>query len=259
MKVTCRASAFVVDEGSDRRVVAPRALGEWSFREDRLEGYLDAAIADQGVVGGIIRASLTEGGALQILVDYWSPTALGETTLECLRDFTAAQLEDGIGEGGFEAVANSQRFRLVADLQRPVEVEQCDDGTEIQLPSRIAIDARDGNLSDLREALTAKVEDIESTYQGYTGLHLAILYGNVDAGLLLIAHGADVNRLDPSGNSPLDLCALSNALSDEVSARLARALLSKGADPRRLGPTGHSPRGLAEMRGKTSMAEAVSV
>jgi hypothetical protein len=259
MKITCRARAFVVEAGSDRQVAAPLTLSEWSYREDRLEGYLDAAIADQGVVGGVIRASVTEEGALQILVDYWSPTVLDETTVQLLREFTTAQLEDGIGEGGFEAVAEGRRFLLVPDLHRLVEVEQSDDGTKVRPPSRIAMAARDGNLSTLRDELASKVEDVDSTLQGYTGLHFAILYGNADAAILLIAHGADVNRTDPSGNSPLDLCALSNSLSDEDSARLARALLSNGADPRHVGPTGHPPRSLAEMRGKRSLAEAIPV
>lgn len=259
MKVTCRVSAFVVEEGSARRGAVPRVLREWSYREDRLEGYLDAVIADQGVVGGVIHTYVTEFGALQILVDYWSPALLDETTVELLREFTTAQLEDGIGEGGFEIVVEGRRFLLVPELDRPVEVEQSDDGTEIQLPSRIAMAARDGNLTALRDSLTSEIEDVDSTHQGYTGLHLAILYGKVDAGLLLIAHGADVNRVDPSGNSPLDLCALSNSLSDQESARLARALLSNGADPSRVGPTGNPPRSLAEMRGKQSTAEAIPV
>jgi hypothetical protein len=256
MKITCRANAFVVEEGSDGCVAAPRGLGEWSYQEDRLEGYLDAAIADQGVVGGIIRASVTEEGASQILVEYWSPAPLDQTTVDSLRRFTTAQLEDGIGEGGFQVIVEGQRLLLVPDLQGPVEVEQTDDGIRIQPPCRIAMAARDGNESALRDALSTQVEDVDATHQGYTGLHFALLYGHVDAALLLIAHGADVKRTDRSGNSPLDLCALSNSLSDDDSAALARALQSNGADPSRIGPTGITPRGLAEMRGKRLMAGA---
>jgi ankyrin repeat protein len=103
-----------------------------------------------------------------------------------------------------------------------VEVEQTGDGTVIQSPSRIAIAVRNGNQSALRDVLSPGLANVDSTHQGYTGLHLAILYGNVDAAILLIAHEADVNRTDTSGNSPLDLCALSNSLSDEDSSRLSR-------------------------------------
>lgn len=183
---------------------------------------MDAAIADQGVVGGVIRAYVTEERVSQILDYYWSPAPLDEATVEALSEFTAAQLEDGIGEGGFEVVAEGHRFLLVPDLQRPVEVEQTGDGTVIQSPSRIAIAVRNGNQSALRDVLSPGLANVDSTHQGYTGLHLAILYGNVDAAILLIAHEADVNRTDTSGNSPLDLCALSNSLSDEDSSRLSR-------------------------------------
>lgn len=258
MKITCRAHAFVIEEGSDRQVIAPKTLGEWSYQGDRLENYLDAAIADQGLVGGVVRASLMEEGTVQILVDYWSPTSLDETTIELLKEFTASQLEDGIGESGFEVVDEGRRLLLVPDLTQPVEVELSDDGKEVQPPSRIAMSARDGDLAALRDALSSGREDVDSLHQGYTGLHLAILYGNADAGLLLIARGSDANRTDPSGNSPLDLCALSNSLSDQDSARLARALLSSGADPKHVGPTGNTPRELAKMRSKSLMAGMLS-
>jgi hypothetical protein len=257
MKYTYRASAYVVEEESDRRIDTPRVLCEWSYPGDRLENYLDAEVADRGVVGGVIHADVSKDGGLQILVDYWSPAALDDATVESLEQFTKAQLLDGIGEGGFEAVAEGRRVLIVPDLSRPVEVDRSEDGKAVKQPSPIAIAARDGNLSALSDALDNKAADVDSTHQGYTGLHFAILYGHADAAILLIEHGADVQRIDPTGNSPLDLCALSNSLSDEDSARVARALLSKGADPSRVGSTGRTPRGLAELRDKKATAEAI--
>ena len=258
MKFLYRVSAFVVEEGSDRRVDAPRDLGEWSYGEDRLEPYLDAEVADQGVVGGLIRAALTEEGVPQILVEYWSAVTLDETTLKALGEFTAVQMEDGVGEGGFEVLSEGQRYRLVPDLGSAVEVEQIDDGREIRPPSLIAMSARDGNESALQGALSLGAESVDSTHQGYTGLHLAILYGHFDVAMLLIAHGADVNRSDISGNSPLYLCAAARLLSDEASARLSRALLSHGADPTQCGPTGQTPKSLAEIREKSLMVKVIS-
>jgi len=259
MKISCKAFAYVVDESSGRPVAAPRSLDGWSYEDDRLENYLDPAIADQGVIGGVIRAVVTREGNVCIVLDYWSPVALDEKTIDALREDTTGQLEDGIGENGFEFVAQGRQWRLVPDLDRPLEVEQFDDGKYVPPPPRIAMAAREGDLAVLRDALASTDQDVNALHQGHTGLHLAIIYGHVDAALLLIAHGADANKADASVDAaPLDLCALSNSLSDEDGARIADALLSNGADPTRVGLTGESPRSLAEIRGKVRLAELLS-
>lgn len=257
MKITCSTEAYVYDDELDREVAAPQSLGEWSYGEDRLEHYLDEEIADQGVVGGLIRASVDEDGTVQILIDYWSPAALDDDTLELLSEFTSSQLGDGIGEGGFDVSVGGKQLCLIPYGE--VEIELSDDGVEVPPPSRVAMSARDGDLAALRTALSSGGENVvDSLHQGYTGLHLAILYGHVDAALLLIARGADVNKTDPMGDPPLILCAAANSLPDQDSARIARALLSSGAAPGYANRSGSTARELAEIRGKSAMVEVLA-
>ena len=253
MKYTCRPSASVIDEESDSAVSPPRSLEGWVYEALRLGDYLDDEIADRGVIGGVIRFAVAEDAA-QILVDYWSPAPLDDSILDALREYTAGQMSDGAGEGGFEYAEHDRRVRVNADLDRPIAVEQVDDGQKVPPPSRIAIAARKGDLPSLQEALAAGGEDVDAPYLGYTGLHLAILGGHVDAALTLLTHGADPNRPDPSDGAPLFLCAAANPLSDDGAARVAQALLMRGADPTRMGDAGLSARALAESRGKTLMA-----
>jgi hypothetical protein len=123
MKLTYRLSASVTEEESDGAVSPPRSLDGWVYEGHRLESYLDYEIADRGVIGGVIRFAVAEGVA-RILVDYWSPAPLNDSTLDLLREFTAGQMSDGVGEGGFEFAAQGRRSRVNADLDQPIAVEQ---------------------------------------------------------------------------------------------------------------------------------------
>ncbi len=258
MKMSFRSNAYVIDEETDDHVAAPRSLDGWSYEDDRLENYLDFEIADLGVVGGVIRAVVTQVGNAYIVIDYWSPDFLGDKAFEMLREDTIGQLSDGMGENGFEFVSHGRCLLLMPDLSRPLEVEQFDDGKIIPQPSRIAIAAREGDLAGLRDAIASNNADVDSPLVGCTGLHLAILYGRVDAALLLVAHGADVNKPVHFDSTPLALCASSNGLSDEDSVRIALALLSKGADPTLMDSTGNTPRSIAESRNKWKLVELLS-
>jgi Ankyrin repeats (many copies) len=70
---------------------------------------------------------------------------------------------------------------------------------------------------EIRVHAKANKARLTVTYQRYSPLHLAILYGHIEAARMLLAAGADPNRLDPQGSSPLQLCALANAVTDEQS------------------------------------------
>jgi ankyrin repeat protein len=141
-----------------------------------------------------------------------------------------------------------------------LDVEQIDDRRTIHLPDGIARAARDGNLIALRAKLDAGGDpDIRS--QGYTPLHLAVIYGNADAALELIDRGADVHALDPSGHDALLLAATSNGISDSDAARVARTLLQRGVDVHR--PRGdpllgeYTPLFMADLRKKVMLIDVL--
>jgi len=258
MRISFRSGAYVIDNETDEPVAAPRALDGWFFADDRLEDYLEFPLADLGVVGGEIRAMVARDGQPHIVVDYWSPAPLDGKSIEMLEESTIGQLSDGMGENGFEFVSDGRHLLLMPDLSLPLEVQQFDDGKRIPPPSRVAIAAREGDLAGIRDALAFNNADVDSPLVGCTGLHLALLYGHADAALLLIAHGADVNKPDDVGGTPLDLCALSNHLSDEDSVHIAQALLSRGADPTHVSETGDTPRSFAESRSKWNLVKLFS-
>ncbi|AMV39822.1 ankyrin repeat domain-containing protein [Planctomyces sp. SH-PL62] len=256
MKITCRVRGAVWDPETDREAPIPDGLDGSHFEDFALEPYLDEEIADLGVVGGEIRAVVRDGSAA-IQIEFHAPEALDDEAIEALREFASDQMSDGIGEHGFDVVLDGRGWLLVP-AGGPIEVEQVDDGRYVPPPSAVAIAARDGDLDGLRLALSDGGADLDATHQGYTGLHLAIIYGQPETALLLIDQGADPGKLDPSGDAPLDSCALSSSLDDEDSARVAEALLAAGADPDRVGSTGGTPRILAELRGKPKLLEVLS-
>src|SRR5215469_16666423 len=228
------------------------ALSGWCYRGSAMYNYLDMELIDQGIVGGIIRVAWTAGSGLEIIIDYWAPDTLHHSYISRLRDETIGQLSDGIGECGFEVLLDERKLLLVADTDATVDVEQVYDGKPIPMPSRVARAARDGDMALLNEAL-ASGEPIDSLIQGYSGLHLAITFGHIDAALLLISKGANVNLRVRDGNeTPLHVCALTNSLSDSDSATVASALLSHGADKTIKTASGDTAASFAENRRKTA-------
>jgi hypothetical protein len=252
MKITCRIRGAVWDPETDRAAAIPDGLDGWTFDDFPLDPYLDESLADLGLVDGSIRAEARDD-AVRIAFEFHAPGPLDDDALTALAEFASEQMSDGLGEDGFEVELDGRTWLLVP-VEGRVEVEQVDDGRRVPPPSAVAIAARDGDLDGLRLALSRDGADLDATHQGFTGLHLAIIYGQVDAALLLLAEGADPGKPDPSGDAPLDSCALSESLDDEDSARVGEALLAAGADPRRVGSTGGSPAVIAELRGKPKLA-----
>jgi hypothetical protein len=252
MRVSVSLLASVYDKNTEEALVNPAilsAIDGWRYEEDLLYNYLDMELVDLGVVGGEIKAVWRPSIGLEVVVDYWAPATVPNAQVDALRDYTAGQLSDGIGEGGFEITVGGRDLLLLPHTDRPPNVQIIQDGVQVPLPSRIARAARDGDLRALSSAITAG-ESVDSLLQGYSGLHLAIIYGRPAAVLTLVQNGAYPNLLDKDGETALHLCALSNALSDSDSAMVAMTLLRYGADKALATPSGHTAISLAANRGK---------
>ena len=258
MKISFTCDAHVYDESTDELVtnsVVLRNLSAWSVTDEDLYLYLDKSLVDIGIVGGTMRLKFFDEFGLQFCTEYWSPRSLSTSELDELRNYSLGQWSDGIGECGFELQA--QELTLRAFPGNTVKaVTQEDDGRIIPEPSIIAISARDGEIEKLKEAIDSGF-DINSKLQGYTGLQLALLYGKAEAAMLLIENGANTNELAPDGISPMQACALSNALADEDCAILAKELLLYGADIHYKSSTGDTARSYAENRNKQLMLNAM--
>ena len=254
MRLTYIFSARVSDDNSDAIVSAPDRLDGRKLTEDTVDKYLDRDLADLGVLGGEIRLSAKDGEA-NVVVTYWLPGITDEALISRLQAYTVAQLDDGIGEGGFQIDSDGERLLVTAYTDWTESVEATDDGRPIPDPPRIAIAARDGELWALAAAIEADKSEIDRLHQGYSALQLAILNGHSDAIPVLLSAGANPNQLDSLGSTPLELCALSNSLDDDQSRRVAQFLIDAGATPNHTTPNGETAKSYALLRQKSRMAE----
>jgi len=264
IRITGRAEVTREDGGA---VTARSIIRELDGAEsdDACANYLDSDLADHGITGGTFKL-LYDSGEGQFLVcsEYTSPARLNPAQLKRLARDTVGQWSDGLGEGCFDDLA--ERLAVIIDLaplgqDKDLRVEQVDDGAKLSKPQTgLAKAAREGDMAALGKHLDEGA-DLETRLQGYTPLHLAVLYGQAEAALELIGRGADVHARDPQGEDPLMLAALSNSITDADAARVAQALLERGVSV--YGPKGpaanpnfgeYTPLYMAENRKKTKLA-----
>ncbi|MBB01733.1 MAG: hypothetical protein CMJ47_03720 [Planctomyces sp.] len=252
MRLTIFFMGSLTDATTGHAVEASSDLDGLPVSEDLLSDYLDPELADAGVIGGKIQLWV-EGTNFGFRVHYGVPTGFSSEKISQLESYTSAQFDDGVGEGGFELDLAGRIAIATADTDAVLRRELHDDGCAASKVSFVAISARDGNTSLWEELLEAG-EPVDGMHQGYTALHLAILYGHSECAKLLLAANANPNTEDLHGMTPLQLTALSNSLDDEASRSLTRLLLNFGADASHCNAEGGSARSYAVLRGKSKTA-----
>lgn len=230
-------------------------LGETELEAEELSLYLDASLADLGIVGGTTRLlSSPNSMGLRLQTTFYAPHDLNAEQQQRLLDDTIGQWQDGVGENGFNPVDRGIKIHVRFRPGEQAKVEQIDDPRSVPEPPAVAIAARDGHFEALKRALDHGA-DVNRRHQGYSPLHLAIIYGREREAVFLVENGADVNLTDKDGNTPLELCASANVLNDEQSARLASALLGRGARRDHVGENGMTAAQIAAIRKKDSLAQ----
>ena len=231
MRISLFCHAVVFMPGSDNGVVDSeilKALNGVQYDEDTLVNYLDLALLDTGIVGGQVRFLFRpERAEAQIAIDYRAPRELTKKELTSLRDSTTGQLEDGIGECGFNVAVGGKEVE-VHFAGGEMTLEQIEDGRDVRPAPRLPKAARQGDLEGIQDAL-AIGEDIDLMQAGFPALHLALLYAQREAALFLIERGAEVNALDMMGDDALSVAVTARELSDEATLEIARVLLARGA------------------------------
>ena len=262
IRISGRATV-TLDGGEPLTAVTKIKKLDGAISEELCADHLAADRAALGITGGAValaRDSATK--EWRVVTDYTAPTKLKPAQLKRLAADTAGQWSDGIGEACFDELA--ERLKVTIDLapdkDTDLRMEQIDDGRK---PSRsktaLAKAARDGDLPTLLALLDAGA-DLESRLQGFTALNFAVLYGNADAALELIARGADLSAEDPIGSDPLMATAMTNSLGDADAARIARALLERGVDPHRQRGKpgrGYTPLYMAKNRKKSALSKVL--
>lgn len=260
IRISGRATV-TLDGGKPLTAVAKIKKLNGANSDEFCADYLDDDLADLGITGGAVALALdSAAGEWRVVTEYSVPGKLKPAQLKRLAAATAAQWSDCIGEACFDELA--ERLKVSIDLApdgaTDLRVESIDDGRKpSQSKTALAKAARDGDLPTVRKLLDAGA-DPETRLQGFTALNFAVLHGNVDAALELIARGADIGAENPAGNDPLMGTALTNSLGDADAARIARALLECGADAHRpRSRSGYTPLYMAKNRKKTALAKVL--
>lgn len=256
MRLTFYILADFFDQSESEIIPIPN-FNEVEVTDERLSDYLDFEIADLGVTGGVIRIWVDDNtGGFE--VSYTVPEKISDEMVQNLKEFTIAQFDDGVGEDGFGLELDGKLIYLKPDTDTAIRHELIDDRKKVRRPSRIAIAAREGRFSTLRDLLKSQNQEINNLHQGFSALHLAIIYGHFEEIKLLISYGADLNLSDIDDTTPLELCALSNSLDDDQSCEIAKLLLSKGANPKHICSDGETAESYALCRNKSKLVQLLS-
>jgi hypothetical protein len=264
MKIIISGRAAAFDNRTQKKITRPALLKKLhgvTYDKSSCCGAFGRDLDEIGLIGGHLRLVYrTEGNQLRIVTEYHAPRALTPDELSALLRETTAQWSDGIGESYFwQDVGPGFKVDLAPLFEdHDLRTEQLDDGVAVPVPvprlTPLMKAAEAGDLDRIRQLL-AQGEDVNARGRnGDTALERAIVMGHVDAALLLIQQGAqveadslhyacmtrqstpellqalvgasaDVNARDSRGATPLMWAANRERLD------LARWLLEHGADP----------------------------
>ena len=211
-----------------------RSLNDLRYDGDLCANYLDHELLnDVSIVGGAIQMAFDpKRGELRVISEYWSPAALTPDQLQALVDQTHGQWCDGIGEACFdewslESGIHLDLAPLARDNYQKPTAAQVEDGREVPRFAHLAKAVCQGKLDVVQQAVAEKA-DLNAVYDGFTALLLAIQRPDAQMALMLIEGGADVNRPNVVGTTPLMACA---SLEQPDAVAVAKALLARGANP----------------------------
>lgn len=124
-------------------------------------------------------------------------------------------------------------------LDRPLESLRGWPATMYKPP--LALAARYGHIKTLRFLLERGADPNQKDYGNMTALHHAVFYGNVEATSILVSAGADLDATYAEcAYTPL-ICLINSPDNKAVKADLIRLLVEKGADINKTNSTGESP------------------
>ena len=118
----------------------------------------------------------------------------------------------------------------------------------------VFVAAATGRVDDLRHTLTDPSHLERHSYDGWTPLHLAAFFGNLEAARALLDLGADVLAVSANSlaNTPL------HAATAGKHAGVALLLFSRGGDPLATDAGGYTPLTIASQNDLSSVVAAMS-
>lgn len=187
------------------------------------------------------------------------------------------------GEGG-ESALMAALYNGHRDLANEIADAQIAAGDSLDVFAAAAL----GRSSQLERALADAAAATAYSYDGWTALHLAAFFGQLDGAarlleaggrlaavsrnplantplhaavagrhedlsVFLIARGADVNATDSGGHTPLHIAAENGQLP------VVEALLARGADPHAVDAEDKTPMSRAAVRNHTAVVDALNL
>jgi ankyrin repeat protein len=257
VKITLSGLALAYDSRSNEEIRDTpklRSLAGLRYEDDLCANYLDKEVLDDiSISGGAIAIAYDEDNReLRVVSEFWAPRELNELELNALIDDTQGQWSDGIGEACLDEWQEMSGIHI--DLtplgqNRPggIVAQQVEDGALLPTYAHLPKAYWKGKIDLVQQAVRERA-DLNSLYDGFTTLGLALQKEDSQIAFMLIEGGADVNL-----SAPLVQCAY---LRDSVEgAKIAHLLISRGASVNAKDVFGRTPLQAARERQRKELIE----